>query len=68
MRFPTNTMSAAEKAKQAAAAAANEKTAPNAQVRPRTADSADEITAVIDMSGLVQNGAGTDGAQDGDGK
>ncbi len=62
MRFPTNTMSAAEKAKKAAAAA-NEKTAPNAQVRPRTADSADEITAVIDMSGMVK-----DGAQDGDGK
>ncbi|GID26550.1 Wzz/FepE/Etk N-terminal domain-containing protein [Paractinoplanes brasiliensis] len=37
-RFPTNTMSAADKAAQ--------------QVRPRVADSAEEITAVIDMSGV----------------
>ncbi|WP_438871431.1 Wzz/FepE/Etk N-terminal domain-containing protein [Paractinoplanes lichenicola] len=45
-RFPTNTMSAAEKAAQ--------------KVRPRVADSAEEITAVIDMSGLDVK------AQDGD--
>jgi len=56
MRFPTNTMSAAEKAKAAALAA--EKTAEKPQVRPRTADAADEITAVIDMSGMVKDGDG----------
>jgi uncharacterized protein involved in exopolysaccharide biosynthesis/Mrp family chromosome partitioning ATPase len=76
MRFPTNTVSAAEKAARAASAATaakearekamkavNEKTAPNAQVRPRTADHSDEVTAVIDMSGMVK-----DGVQEGDGK
>ena len=57
MRFPTNTMSAAEKAKAAAASAA-EKTAEKPQVRPRTADAADEITAVIDMSGMAKDGDG----------
>jgi Mrp family chromosome partitioning ATPase/ElaB/YqjD/DUF883 family membrane-anchored ribosome-binding protein len=56
MRFPTNTMSAAEKAKAAALAAA--KTAEKPQVRPRTADAADEITAVIDMSGMAKDGDG----------
>ena len=50
MRFPTNTTSAAEKAAQ--------------QVRQRSVDSAEEVTAVIDMSG-----AGTaDGDRDGDQK
>jgi hypothetical protein len=63
MRFPTNTMSAAEKAKTAktaktAAALAAEKTAEKPQVRPRTADAADEITAVIDMSGMAKDGDG----------
>ena len=56
MRFPTNTMSAAEKAKAAALAA--EKTAEKPHVRPRTADAADEVTAVIDMSGMVKDGDG----------
>ena len=67
MRFPTNTRSAADKAREKAAKAANEKTAQNAQVRPRTGSSADEVTAVIDMSGsgLVKEGAK---AEDGDGK
>ena len=51
MRFPTNTMSAAEKAAQ--------------QVRQRSVDTAEEITAVIDMSGAA---AAKDGAQDGDQK
>ncbi|WP_433374706.1 Wzz/FepE/Etk N-terminal domain-containing protein [Actinoplanes sp. CA-142083] len=52
MRFPTNTMSAAEKAKMA------EKTQEKPQVRPRTAEAADEITAVIDMSGMAKDGDG----------
>jgi hypothetical protein len=66
MRFPTNTMSAAEKAaRERAARAANERTAPNAQVRPRMANAADEVTAIIDMSGLVKDGAK---GEDGDGK
>ncbi|MFI5890696.1 Wzz/FepE/Etk N-terminal domain-containing protein [Actinoplanes sp. NPDC051513] len=52
MRFPTNTMSAAEKAKLA------EKTQEKPQVRPRSAESADEITAVIDMSGMAKDGDG----------
>jgi len=56
MRFPTNTMSAAERAKATALAA--EKTAEKPQVRPRTADAADEITAVIDMSGMAKDGDG----------
>jgi hypothetical protein len=55
MRFPTNTMSAAEKAAKAAAA---EKTAEKPQVRPRTAEAAAEITAVIDMSGVAKDGDG----------
>jgi hypothetical protein len=63
MRFPTNTMSAAEKAKASAAVAAvaavaAEKTAEKPQVRPRTAESADEVTAVIDMSGVTKDGDG----------
>jgi hypothetical protein len=57
MRFPTNTISAAEKAKAATAAAA-EKTAEKPQVRPRAAESADEVTAVIDMSGMAKDGDG----------
>ena len=56
MRFPTNTMSASEKAKAAALAA--EKTAEKPHVRPRTADAADEVTAVIDMSGMAKDGDG----------
>jgi Mrp family chromosome partitioning ATPase len=58
MRFPTNTMSAAEKAAKAAKAAAAEKTAEKPQVRPRTAEAAAEITAVIDMSGVAKDGDG----------
>jgi Mrp family chromosome partitioning ATPase/capsular polysaccharide biosynthesis protein len=57
MRFPTNTMSAAEKAKASAAVSA-EMTAEKPQVRPRTAESADEITAVIDLSGVAKDGDG----------
>jgi uncharacterized protein involved in exopolysaccharide biosynthesis/Mrp family chromosome partitioning ATPase len=57
IRFPTNTMSAAEKAKASAAVAA-EKTPEKPQVRPRTAGEADEITAVIDMSGVAKDGDG----------
>jgi hypothetical protein len=76
MRFPTNTLSSAEKAaREKAAKAANERTAPNAQVRPRTAGPANDVTAVLDMSGLVKEGAAVDGAvtegtqaEDGDGK
>jgi capsular polysaccharide biosynthesis protein/Mrp family chromosome partitioning ATPase len=49
MRIPTGTVSAAEKAA--------------GQPRQRKVDSADEITAVIDISGLAK-----DGAQDGDRK
>jgi uncharacterized protein involved in exopolysaccharide biosynthesis/Mrp family chromosome partitioning ATPase len=68
MRFPTNTMSATEKARAArekALKASNEKTAQNAQVRPRTGGSVDEVTAVIDMSGTSMV---KDGAQEGDKK
>jgi len=53
VRFPTNTMSAADKAKGA--------------VRPRSADENDEVTAVIDISGVAADGMVKDGA-DGDGK
>ncbi|MEU4245235.1 Wzz/FepE/Etk N-terminal domain-containing protein [Actinoplanes sp. NPDC026619] len=70
MRFPTNTMSAAEKAARATRAATTEKTAEKPQVRPRSANAADEITAVIDMSGLeglVKEGTGG-AAEDGDKK
>jgi hypothetical protein len=62
MRFPTNTVSAREKA--AREKAMNEKTTPNAQVRPRTAESSDEITAVLDMSGMtdgIKDRAGSEG-------
>jgi len=51
-RFPTNTISSSEKAAQ--------------QVRQRVADSAEEITAVIDMSGL--DSSEVTPAQDGDTK
>ena len=51
MRIPTGTMSATEKAQKEAAQ----------QVRQRVADNAEEITAVIDMSGVVK-----DSAPDGD--
>ncbi|HEX8931489.1 MAG TPA: hypothetical protein VGA45_21455, partial [Actinomycetota bacterium] len=57
MRIPTGTLSAAEKAQKAAADKAAQ------QVRQRGADSTEEITAVIDMSGMVK-----DGAADGDKK
>jgi uncharacterized protein involved in exopolysaccharide biosynthesis/MinD-like ATPase involved in chromosome partitioning or flagellar assembly len=57
MRIPTGTMSAAEKAQKAAADRAAQ------QVRQRSADNAEEITAVIDMSGMTR-----DGASDGDQK
>ncbi|MBM2619292.1 lipopolysaccharide biosynthesis protein [Actinoplanes sp. LDG1-06] len=55
-RFPTNTVSAAEKA------------AAQQQVRQRVADSAEEITAVIDMSGTDLTGADSSKAKDGDQK
>jgi hypothetical protein len=58
MRFPTNTLSAAERAR-----------AEKPQLRPRSSQGAEEITAVIDMSGLVTEGTGKDGiAKDGDTK
>jgi Mrp family chromosome partitioning ATPase/capsular polysaccharide biosynthesis protein len=71
MRFPTNTLSAAEKARAArekALRSSNEKTAANAQVRPRSGGPADEVTAVLDMSGsgLVKDAANADGAPEGD--
>jgi hypothetical protein len=57
MRFPTNTVSSIERTK----ATAEQKSGDKAAVRPRSAEGIDEVTAVLDISGMAK-----DGAQDGD--
>jgi MinD-like ATPase involved in chromosome partitioning or flagellar assembly len=62
MRIPTGTISGTDRAQRAALDKAAQ------QVRQRPSDNAEEITAIIDMSGMGKGGLAKDGAADGDKK